>query len=110
MVYRLFAVWLIGLTALPFTAPLSAFNAAEFMSHSGTCCGASIAHQASHASQENAAVSCDHSDLLTLSRLRPFVAHAYHDAHVDLPVLRPSLAPTIFPTDPQSSLKTVLRI
>jgi hypothetical protein len=110
MASRLFAVWLIGLIALPFTAPFAAFDGVEFLRHSNTCCEAPVLDQGVHAGQEHAAVSRNRSDLLT--RLRPlcFVATPYCDATAVLGVFRSSLAPTFSPIDRPASLRTVLRI
>jgi hypothetical protein len=110
MASRLFAVWLIGLIALPCTAPFAAFDGVEFLRHSNTCCEAPVLDQGVHAGQEHAAVSRNRSDLLTRLRPRSFVATPYYDATAVLGVFRSSLAPTFSPIDRPASLRTVLRI
>ena len=108
MASRLFAVWLIGLIALPFTAPFAAFDAFQLLSHGNICC--EVVGQGVHAGQEHVAVSRHRSDVLRLSKLRPFVATPYFVATAILAVRPPSLALAILPIERHAPLKTVLRI
>lgn len=110
MASRLFAVWLIGLIALPFTAPFAAFDAFQLLSHRNICCEAPVVGQGVHAGQEQVAVSRHRSDFLRLSKLRPFVATPYYVSTAILAVCPRSLALAIFPIERHAPLKTVLRI
>jgi hypothetical protein len=109
MVAKFCAVWLVVLSALPFTAPFSTFDTADLFGarHTGDVIG-TPSIQAS-ATDHNDALALERSDFLRQSRLCALVVVASNDTAPVLTLLLPSVVPTTFSLD-HPPLKTILRL
>jgi hypothetical protein len=109
MVAKFCAVWLVVLSALPFTAPFSTFDTAGLFAvrHTDDVIG-TLPIQASPTDHDDA-LALERSDFLRQSRLCALVVVASSDTAPVLTLLPPSVAPTALSLD-DPPLRTILRL
>ena len=110
VVSKLCAVSFVLLSVLPFTAPFSTMNAADFIiSRNADGEIGLLPIQASGSVADNTAMVTNRSDFFIQSRLCAVVAIALYDVVAALPLVSPPIASTTF-TANLPPLTTVLRV